>query len=82
MIEFGIAVVLVALFVKFLRTLAEKWGILSYLQAHAPNDFLYKRFSCEFCQSFWLGLGVCIVLVLLGAPIYWLSIPVFSCNIR
>ena len=30
MIEFGIAVVLVALFVKFLRTLAEKWGILSY----------------------------------------------------
>ena len=34
MIEFGIAVVLVALFVKFLRTLAEKWGILSYLQAH------------------------------------------------
>ena len=70
MIEFGIAVVLVALFVKFLRTLAEKWGILSYLQAHAPNDFLYKLFSCEFCQSFWLGLGVCIVLVVLGAPIY------------
>ncbi len=82
MIEFGIAVVLVALFVKFIRTLAEKWGILSYLQAHAPNDFLYKLFSCEFCQSFHLAMLICIVLVVLGAPIYWLSIPIFSCNIR
>lgn len=82
MIEFAVAVALVALAVKFLRTLAEKWGILEWLQVHAPNEFLHKLFTCSFCQSFWLGLAICVVLVVFGAPWYWLSIPIFSCNIR
>lgn len=82
MIEFAVAVALVALAVKFLRTLAEKWGILEWLQVHAPNEFLHKLFTCSFCQSFWLGLAICIVLVVFGAPLYWLSIPIFSCNLR
>lgn len=82
MIEFAVAVALVALAVKFLRTLAEKWGILEWLQVHAPNEFLHKLFTCSFCQSFWLGLAICVVLVVFGAPLYWLSIPIFSCNIR
>lgn len=74
-------VVFTALLVKFLRTLAEKWGILEYLQAHAPNEFLYKLFSCEFCQSFWLGtcLGI-----LLGIFVDWhlIFVGIFSCNLR
>lgn len=82
MIEFAVAVALVALAVKFLRTLAEKWGILEWLQVHAPNEFLHKLFTCSFCQSFWLGLAICVVLVVFGAPLYWLSIPIFSCNLR
>lgn len=74
--------VVVALIVKFLRTLAEKWGILSYLQAHAPCDFLYKLFSCEFCQSFWLGMIICIVMVCVGFKPIVLLIPILSSNIR
>lgn len=72
---------MVALFVKFLRTLAEKWGIWEWLQAHSPNDFLYKLFSCEFCQSFWLGtcLGI-----LLGIFVDWhlIFVGIFSSNLR
>lgn len=78
MITFVCFVLLVALFVKFLQALGEKWGIFSFLQAHAPNDFFYKLFSCAFCRGFWLALGVCGVLVLFGAPLYFLIIPIFS----
>lgn len=80
-IDYLVIVVMVALFVKFIRTLAEKWGILGWLQAHAPNDFLYKLFSCEFCQSWWLGLAISIVL---GVLIDWrlIFVPFFSSNIR
>ncbi len=80
-IDYLVAVVLVALLVKFVRTLAEKWGILGWLQAHAPNDFLYKLFSCEFCQSFWLGLAFSLVLAVF---IDWrfVFVPLFSSNIR
>lgn len=79
--DFLVIAVLVALFVKFVRTLAEKWGILGWLQAHAPNDFLYKLFSCEFCQSWWLGLAVSIVL---AVCFDWrlIFVPFFSSNIR
>lgn len=82
MIEYLSFVVLVSLFVKFLRTLGEKWGIIEYLQVHAPNEFFHKLFTCEFCQSFWLGMILCIGVVLFGAPIEYLFVPFFSANIR
>lgn len=82
MIEYLSLVVLVSLFVKFLRTLGEKWGIIEYLQVHAPNEFLHKLFTCGFCQSFWLGMIICVALVLCGCPATYLFVPIFSANIR
>ena len=81
LIEFVCVILMVALLVKFFRTLAEKWGILEYLQAHAKSDFTYKLYSCEFCQSFWLSLGVCVILAIF---VHWslIFVPIFSCNIR
>lgn len=82
MIKFVCYVVLLALAVKFFRTLAEKWGILEWLQVHAPNDFFSQLFHCEFCQSFWLGLGISIVAAVITGTWILLLAPIFSCNIR
>lgn len=81
MIEFVIYIILVALAVLFLRTLAMKWGILEYLQVNAPNEFFHKLFTCDFCQSFWLGMVICVFLAIF---VHWylIFIPIFSSVIR
>ena len=81
MIEFVCWVLLVALLVMFLRTLAIKWGILEYLQVNAPNEFLHKLFTCSFCQSFLLALLICIFLAIF---VHWwlIFVPIFSSVIR
>lgn len=80
-LDFLIYVCLVALGVKFLLTLADKWGIMEWLQAHAPNKLLFQLFTCDFCKSFWLGLCLSIPLAVL---LDWrfIFIPIFSCNLR
>ena len=80
-IEFVCFVALVAMAVKFAITLAEKWGILEWLQLHAPNEFLHKLFSCNFCQSFWLGLCLSLLLAIF---VDWrlIFIPIFSSSLR
>lgn len=79
--EFICFVVLVALAVKFMLTLAEKWNILDWLQLHAPNDFFHKLFTCNFCQSWWLG--VCLS-ILLAIFVDWrlIFVPFFSSSLR
>ena len=81
MIDFVCWVFLVALLVMFLRTLAIKWGILEYLQVNAPNEFLHKLFTCDFCQSFHLALFICIFLAIF---VHWwlIFIPIFSSVLR
>ena len=81
MIEFVCWVLLVALFVNFLRILAEKWGILEFLQVNAPNEFLHNLFTCSFCQSFHLALLICIFLAIF---VHWylIFVPFFSSVIK
>lgn len=82
MIEFVCFVFLVACAVNFSRTLADKWGILEWLQVNAPNEFFHKLFTCTFCQSFWLGLAFSLIIVGVTRNIVFLSIPIFSSVLR
>lgn len=82
MIEYLCLVILVAFAVKFLQTLADKWGVIDWLQFHSPNDFFYKLFSCDFCRSFHLGMVISIVLVFVLHDWRLLFIPVFSSSLR
>lgn len=68
----------VALVAAFLLALMDKWGILEWLQVHAPNEFLYKLFSCRFCCSFWMGLLVSVVLAIVMGQWYLLFCPIYS----
>lgn len=70
--------VVVALFAAFLLTLAEKWGIREWLQVHAPNDFFYALFTCNFCQSWWLSVVICITLFVVICHWQILAIPLIS----
>ena len=81
MLEFAFCVFLVSLAVSFLRTLAIKWGLLEWAQVNSPNPFFDKLLHCDFCQSFWLGLVICVFLAIFGHW-YYIFVPAFSCNIR
>lgn len=81
MIEYICYVALVALCTKFILTLAEKWGVLEWIQVNAPNEFFYKLSTCNFCQSFWVGLCLSILLAIF---VDWvlIFIPIFSSSLR
>jgi len=81
MIEFACTVFLVSLAVSFLRTLAIKWGWLEYLQVNVTHPLLSQLLRCNFCQSFWLGLAICIFLAIF-VHWYFIFVPMFSCNIQ
>lgn len=52
----------IALAAAFTLGLASKWGILEWLQVHAPNEFFEKMFNCKFCCSFWVGVIISLTL--------------------
>lgn len=81
LISFAILVGLVALWVKFVLTLMEKWGIREWLQIHT-SGFFHKLFICDFCCSFHIGMASCILLAILAKEPLFLAIPIFSCNLR
>ena len=82
MISYLCLVVLMALLVKFIWTVLEKWTVLEWLQGHAPNQFIFKLLSCEFCRSFWTAIIISIPLCILFGSWIFILIPIFSCNIR
>ena len=70
--------VAVALSAAFLLGLAHKWGWIEWLQVHAPNDFLYKLFSCKFCCSWWVSVVISLTLCVTTGDWWLLLAPVCS----
>lgn len=68
----------VALIAAFLLSLAQKWGILEWLQVHAPSDFLHKLVSCKFCLSWWVSVGISVILLLTRGQMEFLAVPFCS----
>ena len=70
-IEFACWVAVIALAAAFALGLATKWGIIEWLQIHAPNDFFEKMFNCKFCCSFWVGTIISLTLCVVTG-VWWL----------
>ena len=77
-IEFACWVAVVSLAAAFLLNLAVKWGILEWLQVHAPNDFFGKLFNCKFCCSFHTAMIISLFLCLGNGQWILLLVPLFS----
>lgn len=71
-------IVVVALCAAFLLGLAQKWGWLEWLQVHAPNEFLGKLFNCKFCCSWWMSVGISLILCMVTGHWILLAVPVCS----
>ena len=54
--------VVIGLLAAWMLALAIKWGWREWLQVHAPCDFLYKLFSCDFCCCWWLCVIISLIL--------------------
>ena len=77
-IEFVCWVAVVALAAAFLLGLAVKWGVLEWLQIHAPNDFLGQLFNCKFCCSFHVSMIISLTLCVATGQWWLLAVPVCS----
>lgn len=78
LINYLLWVVVVGLLTAFLLKLAMKWGVIEWLQVHAPNDFLNRLFSCAFCCSFHLGMAISILIAFEMGEYYILLVPFCS----
>lgn len=77
-VAFVCYVAVVALSAAFLLGLASKWGWIEWLQVHAPNEFLYKLFSCKFCCSWWVSVIISLTLCVTTGNWWLLLTPVCS----
>lgn len=71
-------VAFVTMAASFLLSLAIKWGILEWLQVHAPNDFLYNLTMCKFCCSWWMSVALSLSLLLVTGEWLFLAVPFCS----
>lgn len=77
-IDFVCWVAVVSLLAAFLLSLAVKWGILEWLQVHAPNEFLSKLFNCKFCCSWWVSVVISLTLCVATGQWVFLAVPFCS----
>lgn len=78
MVEFIAWVIAEALAASFGLSLASKWGWIEWAQVHAPTEFLYKLFSCKFCCSWWVCVGISVTLFLVAGGLWTLVLPIFA----
>jgi len=71
-------VMLIAQLTTFTIIVAEKFGIISYLQTNLKSNILNKMVNCYFCLSFWVAMVYCIVLSIAMNDYTILSVPIFS----
>lgn len=77
-IEFVCWVAVVALVAAFLLALAVKWGVMEWLQVHAPNDFFGKMFNCKFCCSWWVSVIISLPLSIVTGMWVLVLVPICS----
>ena len=77
-LEFICYVGVAALASAFFLGLAVKWGILEWLQVHAPNEFFGRMFNCKFCCSFWVGVVISLTLCVVTGQWTLLAVPICS----
>ena len=70
--------VTVAFAAAFLLGLANKWGLIEWLQVHAPNVFFEKLFNCKFCCSWWVSVILSLTLCVATGDWWLLFVPVCS----
>lgn len=73
--------IVVGLLAAWMLTIADKWGWREWLQVHAPNDFFYKLFMCNFCCSWWLGVVISLTLLAVTGQWALLAVPTISTTI-
>lgn len=69
---FLILSIMAGFFISFMLTVLTKWGVIEFMQAHAPNDLFFRMFSCYFCMGFWIGSLWGLVFAIAWNPAYLL----------
>ena len=76
-----VASALVMLAASFILSLLSKWGIIEWMQVHAPTELIYKWASCKFCLSFWVSLFLAIIATFVFGRAELLLAPVLVTSI-
>lgn len=70
-------IIVVALIAAFVLTLLRKWGVIEWVQIHG-NDFFSKMFSCDFCLSWWAGVILSVLMLIMTGNLSFLGVPFCS----
>ena len=77
-VEFVCWAAVVSAVAAFVLALLQKWGVLEWLQVHAPNDFFGKLFNCKFCCSWWVSVIISLTLSVVTGMWVLALIPICS----
>lgn len=77
MIGFAFVSLLVAMVAAFALQLADKWGVLEWVQVHG-DKFFSKMFGCYFCLSWWAGVVLSVIAAILAGEWLYLFVPFVS----
>ena len=70
-------IIVVALIAAFVLTLLRKWGVIEWVQIHG-NDFFSKMFNCDFCLSWWAGVILSVLMLIMTGDPVLLGVPFCS----
>lgn len=77
-VDFACWVAVISTAAAFFLGLLVKWGVVEWLQVHAPSDFLARLFNCKFCMSWWVSVGISLTLSVVTGQWWLLLVPVCS----
>ena len=60
-----IMILIISLLSSFIILLLGKLGIREWVQVHGLKIFS-DMFSCDFCLSFWISLGISVIIFIFG----------------
>lgn len=75
MMTFAIWVLLVACAAAFVILLAEKWGAIEWLQVRG-SKLVSKMAHCSLCLSWWVCVGITVIVVIRTWEFSLLAVPV------
>lgn len=73
--------VIVGCIAGWLLKLADKWHVLDWLEVNAPNDFVWKLVTCEFCRTWWTGVVLCVLLLTFVCEWWVVLVPFVSLGV-
>lgn len=78
LISFCAAIFLIALASAFFIIFITKTGLRDKIITYTKIRLLAELFNCDFCLSFWVGVGLSVILICITGSCLFIAAPIFT----